>query len=131
MVPKLKKIMYVDDAPDLRTMVEASLGRLGGYDMRLCDSGETALVEVLEFAPDLILLDVMMSGISGPDTLHIMQQADELSSIPVVFMTSKATANEIEQYKQLGAIDVVPKPFDPMQLADILEAIWRNAHRVV
>ncbi len=120
----LRKIMYVDDAQDLRTMVEVSLGRLGGYEVKLCDSGEMALVEVLDFAPDLILLDVIMTGMSGSETLALLRQAPELANIPVVFMTSKSTPEEIADYKAQGAVGVIPKPFDPMRLPETVQALW-------
>lgn len=125
-LPQLKKILYVDDAQDLRKMVEVSLGRMGGYELKLCESGEAALVEVLSFAPDLMLLDVMMTGMSGPETLELMRQAPELANIPVIFMTSKATPEEIDNYKQLGAIEVIPKPFDPMQLPEKIQQVWQR-----
>ena len=69
------------------------------------------------FAPDLILLDVMMPGMDGPTTLKALRQIESLSQTPVAFMTAKIQPNEIAEYKLLGAIDVIPKPFDPMTLS--------------
>ncbi len=55
-----------------------------------------------------------------------MQSDFDLSAIPVVFMTAKVQANEIESYKALGAADVVVKPFDPMTLSDQIRDIWQK-----
>ncbi len=55
-----------------------------------------------------------------------MQTDFDLSAIPVVFMTAKVQANEIESYKALGAADVVVKPFDPMTLSDQIREIWQK-----
>jgi two-component system, OmpR family, response regulator len=66
----------------------------------------------------------MMPGMDGPTTLKQLQQQFDLSQVPVVFMTAKVQANEIESYKALGAQDVVVKPFDPMTLSNQIRQIW-------
>jgi len=120
---ELTRILYVDDEEDIRSIVEMSL-ELGGYQIKLCESGFQALEEVEGFAPDLILLDVMMPGIDGPETLARLRQIPSLVKIPVLFMTAKAQRQEIDDLLKLGAVDVLTKPFDPMALADNVQAIW-------
>jgi CheY-like chemotaxis protein len=60
----------------------------------------------------------MMPGMDGPQTLKALQQRPEGLNIPVIFMTARLQPSEIEEYRLLGAIGVIPKPFDPMTLAD-------------
>lgn len=82
------------------------------------------------FAPDLILLDVMMPGMDGPATLSALHALPETTSTPVIFMTAKVQKIEIENYRKMGAIDVIPKPFDPMTLAQTVRDIWaRHGHQ--
>jgi CheY-like chemotaxis protein len=123
-VAELKKIMYVEDEPDIQAVAKLALEALGGFQVKICSSGQEALDSVLAFAPDLILLDVMMPGMDGPSTLKALRDLSELSKTPVIFMTAKVQPQELLQYKSLGAVDVIPKPFDPMTLADTVKKIW-------
>ncbi|HET8710047.1 MAG TPA: response regulator, partial [Spongiibacteraceae bacterium] len=72
-------------------------------------------------------LDVMMPEMDGPTTLTCLRAIPSVADTPVVFMTAKAQRNEIAYFKTLGALDVIPKPFDPMTLAATLRAIWAHA----
>lgn len=120
----LEKILYVEDEPDIRAVARLALEQLGGFVVELCGSGKEALERFPDFKPDLVLLDVMMPGMDGPSTLHALRGLAGAAQTPVVFMTAKVQPQEIAQYKQLGAADVIPKPFDPLTLADRVRAIW-------
>jgi len=76
------------------------------------------------FNPDLILMDVMMPGMDGPTTLQAMRETAEMKDTPVIFMTAKVMETELERFRELGAADVIPKPFDPVTLADQVKEIW-------
>jgi CheY-like chemotaxis protein len=123
---KLTTVLYVDDEPDIREVVELSLGLVGGLAIHTCDSGERALEILPQLRPDLILLDVMMPRLDGPSTLQRLRADPELSRIPVVFMTAKAMPQEVERFKQLGAVAVIAKPFDPMRLGEQVISIWEG-----
>lgn len=114
----IERILYVEDDPDIRAVAELALVDVGGFELRLCADGEEALAAVEPFDPDLILLDVMMPGMDGPQLLKHLQGRDGGLAVPVVFMTARLQPAEIDEYRQLGAIGVIPKPFDPMTLAD-------------
>jgi CheY-like chemotaxis protein len=124
----LERILYVEDEPDIRAVARLALEQLGGYQVELCSSGAEALEKIPLFNPDLILLDVMMPGMDGPSTLRALRSMPEGRERPVVFMTAKVQPQEVEHYRQLGAVDVIPKPFDPMGLADTVRAIWNRRH---
>jgi CheY-like chemotaxis protein len=85
--------------------------------VRTCSSGAEAIKTAAEWSPYLILLDVMMPGMDGPTTLMKLRNNHQTSGIPVVFMTARAQAREIEQFISMGAQGVISKPFDPMTLA--------------
>jgi CheY-like chemotaxis protein len=80
----------------------------------------------VDFAPDLVLLDVMMPEMDGPSTLAALRELPGMARIPVVFMTAKVQFAEITYYKSLGAREVISKPFDPMLLSDQLRRIWQS-----
>lgn len=123
---ELRRILYAEDEPDIVEVVKIALGDLGGFDLETASGGEDAVKKARSFAPDLILLDVMMPGMDGPTTLAHLRKVDELKNVPVIFMTAKVQPGEIEHFKQLGAIDIIAKPFDPMTLAEVVRKIWNR-----
>ena len=124
----LQRILYVEDEADIRAVAQLALESVGGFTVKTCSSGEEALREVEAFAPELILLDVMMPGMDGPSTLRALRNIPALAEVPVAFMTAKVQPAEIEYFRSLGARDVIPKPFDPMTLADQVRSIWKDCH---
>jgi len=121
---ELRRILYVEDDPDIQTVAKMALEMVGGFTVGICSSGEEALREAKGFQPDLILLDVMMPGMDGPTTFKALGEITELADIPVVFLSAKVLPSDIAHYASLGARDVLAKPFDPMELADQVRAIW-------
>jgi CheY-like chemotaxis protein len=111
------RILHVDDEPDIREVVEISLGLDPGFTTRSCGSGEEALVAAIDWQPDMILCDVMMPVMDGPATLMRLRENVLTANIPVIFMTARAQTRELDRLRSLGALGVIPKPFDPMTLA--------------
>jgi len=120
----LKRILCVEDEPDIQAVARLALEMVGGFTVKVCSSGQEALDSVAAFAPDLILMDVMMPGMDGPATLQALRAQADLAAIPVVFMTAKVQPEEVQHYKDIGAVDVIPKPFDPMTLASQVRDAW-------
>lgn len=126
--PELSKILYVEDDLDIQVVAQMALEMVGGFTTAICSSGPEAIAKVSHFQPDMILLDVMMPGMDGPTTLINLRAIEGLQSVPAVFMTAKVMPSDIERYKELGAVDVIAKPFDPMTLATQLQDIWSKFH---
>lgn len=126
-MPELKRILHVEDDPSIQAVAKVALEAVGGFEVLSCSSGQDAIERVAGFAPDFILLDVMMPGMDGPQTLQELGRMVDITQIPVAFMTAKVQPNEIEHYRSLGARDVIIKPFDPMQLATQIRAIWSQS----
>ena len=122
----LSRVLYVEDEPDIQTVAKMALELVGGFTVKVCSCGDEALREAPAFAPDVILLDVMMPGLDGPSTLAAMRKNDALSSVPVIFMTAKVQPMEVAHYTSLGACGVIAKPFDPMTLSDTVRSIWER-----
>jgi two-component system OmpR family response regulator len=123
----LKKIMMVEDDPDIQIVASLALEAVGGFEVLVCSGGTEALERVDGFAPDLVVLDVMMPGMDGPTVLKNLRGRPQTENLPVVFMTAKAQSHEIALYKEMGALDVVTKPFDPMTLPQTLLDIWNRS----
>ena len=124
----LQRILHVEDEPDIQEVARLTLESMGGFTVETCGSGQEALDKAPGFAPDLILLDVMMPGMDGPATLRELRKLPEIAETAIVFMTAKAQTHEIEEFKQMGAADVITKPFDPMTLSDQIRDIWEKHH---
>ena len=122
----LKRVLYVEDDPDIRTVASIALEVVGGYTLQACSSGAEALAAAAEFGADLLLLDVMMPDMDGPTTLARLRELAPTAATPVIFMTARVQAGEVALYKSLGAIGVIAKPFDPMQLAQQVRSLWEN-----
>ena len=120
----LTKILYVEDEADIQAVAKIALEAVGGFQLRVCSSGQEALAEASTFGPELLLLDVMMPGMDGPTTLQKLRELPGIAEVPVIFMTAKVQPQEIEYFKSLGAIDVIAKPFDPMTLAQSIRDSW-------
>lgn len=127
-MPELKRILHVEDDLSIQAVAKVALEVVGGFSVLSCASGQEALDQVQGFAPDFILLDVMMPGMDGPQTLEKLRELVDIGQIPVAFMTAKVQPSEVELYRRLGARDVIVKPFDPMQLAAQIRAIWDQRH---
>lgn len=87
------------------------------FEVRVCASGEEALGVAAEWRPALILLDVMMPRMDGPATFAKLKEQPETAQTPVVFITARTQAKEVEGFKALGARGVIGKPFDPLSLS--------------
>lgn len=121
---KLERILYAEDEPDIQAVAKLALEMVGGFTVQICNNGADALEKVTGFAPDLILLDVMMPGMDGPSTFQRLRADPATANIPVIFLTAKVQASEVARYQALGALDVIAKPFDPMSLAAQVRQIW-------
>jgi CheY-like chemotaxis protein len=123
----LERVLLVEDDDDIRNVGTFALERVGGFRVRACAGGAEALAGAPGFAPDLILLDVMMPGMDGPTTFRGLRELPAVAEVPIVFMTAKVQPKEVAQYRDMGATDVIAKPFDPMTLAATLREIWNRA----
>lgn len=128
MTPPLKHILCVDDERDILAVAQMCLETVGCYRVTCCNCGADALQSVSDIRPDLILLDVMMPHMNGPDTFTALQALPQAMGIPVVLMTARVQPSEIKAYLKLGAAAVIAKPFNAMTLASEIQAIWEARH---
>jgi CheY-like chemotaxis protein len=126
---ELRRIMCVEDDADIRTVLQFSLQDVGGYAVHMCASGEAALRDIKAFEPDMLVLDVMMPGLSGPQTLQQLRHQGLLGRAVVVFLTAKAMPSDLEELTSHGSTGIIVKPFDPMTLPDALQLYWQHGHQ--
>ena len=121
------KILVVDDDPDIRRIAALALERLGGFRVTLASSGAEALQAVSDEPPDVVLLDVSMPGADGPATLSALRSNPATCKLPVIFFTATSSQAETDRLRSLGAVGVVPKPFDfadlPRRVRGIMEEV--------
>lgn len=123
------RVLYVDDEPDIREVALLALGLDPGIEVRAAASGPEALdlISSGEFRPDVLMLDMMMPGMDGAQTLDAIRAWPSAAELPVVFITARAQAHEVARFRAMGALDVMTKPFDPMTLALELRAVLARA----
>lgn len=118
-----RRILLVEDDDSIRTIATMSLQELGGHQVLAFASGEDALARAAPFAPELLMLDVSMPGMDGPQTLVALRRQPELRHVPAVFLTAHTNARQVAELRKLGAVDVIAKPFDPLHLCDRILAV--------
>lgn len=121
----LDKILHVEDDESIRVIVEMALVDISGFTLVACEGGHEAISQIAHFTPDLILLDAMMPGMDGLQTLTEIRKMPHCHKIPVVFMTARIQQAEKQEYLDAGAVAVIEKPFDAMSLGDKLESIYQ------
>lgn len=111
------KVLLVDDEPDIREVATLALELDPDIEVISEQSGLAALAVAARWQPDAILLDVMMPLMDGPTTLGRLKSDSATMNVPVIFLTARVQAKEIDEFIRLGACDVIKKPFNPMTLA--------------
>jgi len=121
-VPR-RKLLVVDDDPDIRRIAALALERIGGFQVALAEDAGGALESAARDPPDLVLLDVSMPGTDGPAALAALRALEATARVPVVFFTAASSDAEVQRLLGLGAVAVVPKPFDVAELPRRIRAI--------
>jgi CheY-like chemotaxis protein len=120
----LKKISYVEDDEDIQRIVRMSLERVGKMTVDVVGDPTLAIEAMTSFKPDLVMLDWMMPKMDGPTLFREMKQHPETKNLPVVFITAKASARDLESLMAMGAAGTISKPFSPKDLPEQLREIW-------
>lgn len=123
----LERILYAEDDSDIQQIAIIALETVGGFTVNICNDGLEALAAIENFAPQLLLLDVMMPNMDGPKALAKIREIDAFKKTPVIFMTAKVQQEEVKKYLDMGAIGIIAKPFDPMTLAIKIQGLWEKS----
>ena len=127
-VPPLKRILLLDDDPHILTIAKMALEKVGGFVVQTCSSSQEAVEQAPAFSPDMILLDVMMPGMDGFETLKALHALPETANTIVVFLTALVPPHAQARLKEMPDVETIAKPFDPMTLSETIVKIWKKKH---
>jgi DNA-binding response OmpR family regulator len=116
------RVLIVDDEPRILKFLEVKL-KSSGYEVMSAVSGQEALAQIQAQEPDLLVLDVMMPGLDGFETL---KQLRAISSIPVIILSAREANSDKVKGLKMGADDYLAKPFNPDELIARIEAVRRR-----
>jgi CheY-like chemotaxis protein len=116
------RVMAVDDEQAIRGLLAVNL-ELEGHEVITAANGRDALEQLERVRPDLILLDVMMPNVSGWQVAESLRASPATRAIPIVFLTAKVSDADVDRGGELGVDAYVTKPFDPLELMDLVNRI--------
>ena len=117
-----KKILIIDDEPDFTEMVKLNLERTGMYVVSIVNNPAEATFKALGFQPDLVLLDVIMPEVEGPDIVNEFKKQELLKNIPVVFFTATVKQSELTEVDgKIGGHEFLAKPGSVEELIECIE----------
>ena len=119
-------ILIADDDEDILELVKLRLSR-AGFDVLAASDGGDALRLVRGRRPDLAVLDVAMPGLDGREVVASLREDPDTRAIPVILLTARATAGDVEAGLAAGADDYVTKPFSPELLQGRVAALLKAA----
>ncbi|MFC3282592.1 response regulator transcription factor [Litchfieldella rifensis] len=123
----MARVLVVDDEPNIVLSLEF-LMQQAGFEVITAGDGEQALARVAEHAPDLVLLDISLPGISGFDVLEQLRSDPSHARLPIIMLTAHGREVEREKGMALGADDYVTKPFSTQALVDKVQALLDEAY---
>ena len=112
-------VLLVDDDPVITRLLEVNF-RLEGFKVGIASRGDAALERARAVPPDAIVLDVMLPGLGGFEVARRMRAIPDLKDVPVVFLTARPPEDQRSEAQDLGEIDFVAKPFEPVDLVALV-----------
>jgi DNA-binding response OmpR family regulator len=122
----MARVLVADDDPVTRELIIYKL-EAEGYETVVAEDGTSALALAQEQAPDIVVLDVHMPGMSGFDVCRMMRTNPSVARIPVIMLTASVQEADIATGFDSGADDYVPKPFSPRELVSRIQAVLARA----
>ncbi|MDA8079923.1 MAG: response regulator [Nitrospiraceae bacterium] len=121
-----KKVLVVDDEPDIVELVSYNL-RKEGFDVSSASDGEEALVKIRKGHYDFLILDLMLPGIQGMELCRILKNDPKTSNLPIIMLTAKGEEVDRILGLEIGADDYIAKPFSPRELVARVKAVLRRS----
>jgi DNA-binding response OmpR family regulator len=122
------KVLVVDDEAPIRLLCRVNLEAEGMEVLEAAD-GESGLATARAERPDVVLLDVMMPGMDGWQVAEHLLEDSATNQIPLVFLTARAELRDRARGLELGGVDYITKPFNPVELASVVEALLERVRR--
>ena len=122
---KMNNVLVVDDSPTMRRMVATSLGSLNRVKSTQAGSGLEAIERLAIEPVDLMVLDLNMPDMHGMEVIDFVRSHQAYRDIPIVVLTTKGEESSRIQALAAGATRYLTKPFDPRQLADVVNSLLK------
>ena len=124
----MPRVLVIDDEAPIRLLCRVNL-EAAGIEVSEAEDGISGLEAVHAEPPDVILLDVMMPGMDGWQVFDHLLQDESTAKIPIVFLTARAELRDQARGLELGGVDYVTKPFNPLNLAPLIEDLLARVER--
>src|SRR3954463_5177676 len=124
----MTKVLVIDDEAPIRLLCRVNLEAEGMQVVEAPD-GPAGLDKARGESPDVVLLDVMMPGLDGWHVAEQLLEDERTSGIPIIFLTARAEFRDRARGLDIGGVDYVTKPFNPLQLAPLVEALLERLER--
>jgi DNA-binding response OmpR family regulator len=121
-------VLVIDDEAPIRLLCRVNL-EAEGMTVLEANDGPSGLTAAREEHPDLVLLDVMMPGLDGWGVAEALLEGGETSSIPIIFLTARAEFRDRARGLDIGGIDYITKPFNPVELASLVRSLLERLQR--
>jgi two-component system alkaline phosphatase synthesis response regulator PhoP len=121
-------VLIVDDEAPIRLLCRVNLEAEGMHVVEATD-GESGIEQVLNERPDVVLLDIMMPRLDGWQVAERLAEDARTSEIPIIFLTARAELRDRARGLDIGGVDYVTKPFNPLELAPLVEAVLERVRR--
>ena len=122
----MAKVLAADDDATIRRLLEINL-EMEGYEVALAANGEEALSLARSFEPDLLLLDVMMPRMDGWQVCQTLRSEEAFANVPIVFLSARASGDDVQISAEAGASAYIAKPFDPIELLELVGRLIDDA----
>ena len=124
----MTKVLVIDDEAPIRLLCRVNL-EAEGMDVIEAPDGPSGVDKAREERPDVILLDVMMPGLDGWRVAEQLFEDDRTISIPIIFLTARAEFRDRARGLDIGGVDYVTKPFNPLELAPLVQSLLDRLDR--
>src|SRR5919205_2639738 len=124
----MTKVLVIDDEAPIRLLCRVNL-EAEGMDVLEAPDGPAGLEQAREHRPDVVLLDVMMPGLDGWRVAEHLLEDDRTSGIPIIFLPARAEFRDRARGLDIGGVDYVTKPFNPLELAPLVEDVLARVER--
>lgn len=124
----LRRILLVEDDADIRSIITLALTAFGGFDVVAVADARSGIEAAQTSQPDLVILDYMMPGLNGIETLRALRaQRSEGAVLPAIFITAAIATQRMSGIRERAVLGVIAKPFDAVGLAAEVQRMW-DAH---
>jgi two-component system alkaline phosphatase synthesis response regulator PhoP len=124
----MTRILVVDDDAPIRLLCRVNL-EAEGMEVVEAEDGEDGLEKARSTHPDVVLLDVMLPQLDGWRVAEALLEDPATGKIPIVFLTARAELRDQARGLEIGGVDYITKPFNPLELADVIRELLKRVER--